>query len=175
MVREAAAWVLAVLLHETGHLLAARVCGIPLRRAGGGLFGLRLFFDFSRASFIREAAVHLAGPGAGILSAVLVRAAAGPGPFSAVSLGLAAVNLLPVTGLDGGSALRCLLESRMGWDRAAGTAETVSRISLGVLWLLSARSALLSGRVGPLLFAVGLCAGSVRRRAGGPKKAPGNR
>ena len=176
--RAAAAWVLAVLLHEAGHLLAAHMLGIPLRRAGGGLFGLRLVFDFSRVPFRREAAVHLAGPGAGILSAVLVRAAAGPGPFSAVSLGLAAVNLLPVRGLDGGGALRCLLEAWLDGDRADRAAEAVSRISLGILWLLGVRSALLSDRMGPLLFAVGLCVGGSRRLsrgAGKQERAPGNR
>ena len=38
----------AVLLHEAGHLAAARVLGIPVRRGIGRIGGLRLVFDFSR-------------------------------------------------------------------------------------------------------------------------------
>ena len=106
-----AAAVSAVLVHEAGHLLAARVLGIPLRRGTGGLFGVRLTFDFSRAGYGREALVHLAGPTAGLLSslaAVWLFGEAGLW-FGGISAALAVFNLLPAGGLDGGGALGCLL------------------------------------------------------------------
>ena len=132
-----------VLTHEAGHLLAARLAGVPLRRAKGGFFGVRMTFDFSRAGYGREAAVHLAGPLAGIGAAF---AAAGTAHvFSGMSLALSAVNLLPVSGFDGGGALLCLLRAALPPENAAGAegiARAVSRLTRAALWLVAVRSAL---------------------------------
>jgi len=146
-----------VLLHEGGHLAAARFFRIPMRRGRGGAFGIRLTFDFSRAGWGREAAVHLAGPGAGFFTAA-VFSRIDPA-FSAVNAGLAFVNLLPFEGFDGGGALLCVLLSRTDPAKASRLASWVSAAARGLLWLAAARLALLpEPDAGLLLFALGeLC------------------
>ena len=162
-----AAAVSAVLVHEAGHLLAARVLGIPLRRGSGGLFGVRLTFDFSRAGYGREALVHLAGPTAGLLSslaAVWLFGEAGLW-FGGISAALAVFNLLPAGGLDGGGALGCLLWALV--PPGSSFAPRVPRILKGAdlavraaLWMLSLRFALTGEpNVGLLLFGLGMAAG----------------
>ncbi len=145
-----------MLLHEGGHLAAARFFRIPMRRGRGGAFGIRLTFDFSRAGWGREAAVHLAGPGAGLLAAAISRS---DPAFSALNAGLAFVNLLPFEGFDGGGALLCVLLSRTDPAKASRLASWVSAAARGLLWLAAARLALLpEPDAGLLLFALGeLC------------------
>ena len=144
-------------IHEEGHLLAARLLGIPLRRGSGGAFGIRLTFDFSRQGYGREAAVHLAGPLAGIAAAALT--AGIREDFAAVNAGLALVNLLPLEGFDGGGILRCLLLGRCGPSSAERAARAVSWAARCGMWLLAVRLALLPDPdAGLLFFAAGdLC------------------
>ena len=131
--------------------------GIPMRGGGGGIFGIRLAFDFSRSGWGREAAVHLAGPAAGLLAAALFRHV--DTAFSAVNAGLAAANLLPLDGFDGGGALFCLLLSRTDPVTAGNRAASAARLTRGLLWLAAVRLALLpEPDTGFLLFALGeLC------------------
>ena len=166
----------AVLVHEAGHLAAARLLRIPLRKGRGGFFGVRLSFDFSRCGYGREALVHLAGPLCGIAAAVLsasVCAAGGTGDlpgrdpalrFAGMNLALSLLNLLPLPGFDGGGALLCLLrmlpEEKDG-ERAERTAFLAGWAARLLLWLLAARCALTEKPdVGLLLFAAGEIAGA---------------
>ena len=128
-----------------------------MRGGRGGVFGIRLAFDFSRAGWGREAAVHLAGPAAGLLAAALFRTS--DAPFSAVNAGLAFANLIPLDGFDGGGALLCLLLSRTDPVRAEDRARFAARLARGVFWLAAVRLALLpEPDAGLLLFALGeLC------------------
>ncbi len=143
----------AVLLHEAGHLAAARVLGIPFRRGVGRIGGLRLVFDFSRVGYWRELAVHAAGPLTGILGAVLAAQFPGLTVFGGFSFVLAAVNLLPCKGLDGGGILRCLLRLTPFGLSADGIAGVVSRLVRAAFWLFAAREGLRGGNVSVLLFA----------------------
>ena len=153
----------AAAFHEAGHLLAAKRFGIPLRKGGAGFFGVRLLFDFSRTTYGREAAVHLAGPCAGLIGAVLGVLFGAEG-FTGASLLLTAVNLLPAEGMDGGGALRCLLASHAGADGEAGAERILSAVSISAriaVWFFAVRWALRgSGDLGALLFAVGLTVGA---------------
>ena len=169
----------AVLLHEAGHLAAARLMKIPLRRGRGGFFGVRLQFDFSRCGYGREAAVHLAGPLCGIAAAFSVFAAETlrtgtgserAGRFVLVNLALALMNLLPLPGFDGGGALLCFLrmlpegKDGRGPERAERTAALAGWAARVLLWLFAARHALTEKPdVGLLLFAAGEIAGERRR------------
>ena len=147
------ALVAAVILHEAGHLAAARLLGIPLRRGIGGIDGLRLTFDFSRAGYLREAAVHAAGPLAGVIGAVLAAEIDGWEVFGGCSLLLAAVNLLPCRGLDGGGILSCLLRLTPLGLHADGIARIVSHAVCAAFWLFAAGEGLRGGNVSVLLFA----------------------
>ncbi len=131
----------ALLVHEGGHILAARLLGAPLLSFSSGVGGLSLTFDFSALSYPREMAILLSGSGMGLLTALLARLLR---PdlvyFSAVSVSLALLNLLPIRGLDGGEALHCLLRCFCLPDRACRIMRAVSLLAaasfwLGVLWI----------------------------------------
>ena len=88
----------AVLFHEAGHLLTARILGIPFRMIQPNGIGAVMTFDFSRTTYLREAAVHVSGSLAGAASALFMYAffeerVIG---FFGISVLLAGINLLPV-------------------------------------------------------------------------------
>ena len=103
----------AVLIHGAGHYLAARLCGLRPRRVRLTATGLRLVSEGGYPSYLAEALVALGGPLANLLSALLaLLTGVGAGTFCALSVYLALLNLLPLDGFDGASALRCLLCAR---------------------------------------------------------------
>ena len=116
---------LALLLHETGHLLTARGLGYRVRSLELWPFGAALSVDLSTGS--RGALpVALAGPlcsmAAAAMSLLLLRLLPQTEgvmePFFCMNLSLAAVNLLPAEPLDGGRALASLLSRPLGARRA---------------------------------------------------------
>jgi len=126
----------AVLLHELGHILCARLMKIPLNGCSVRPCGALLTFDFSRTSYLREGCVHLAGAAAGILSAALALRFLGGSAeyFAGISIVLAAVNLLPVRGFDGGGVLHCLLSAVLSPETSEKICRTVSLIVILLLW-----------------------------------------
>ena len=62
------------------------------------------------------------------------------------SLGLCAVNLLPVASLDGGRILSCLLSLTLGADAARRVLRLLSLFLLSLLWLLSVYALLRAGQ-----------------------------
>lgn len=161
-----AALLVAALLHELGHMLAAGLLGVGIKRMSIDLFGARLELP-GLLSYRQELAVALGGPAGNLLSILLVwpvwRAlgypcvglSTAPGElaqflagFVPASLGLCAVNLLPVRSLDGGRALSCLLSLCWGETVAWRVLSVSSALVLGGLWLLSVYALL---RVGQLL------------------------
>lgn len=100
---ELAALFAAVLVHELGHIVALRLCGVRLRRVHLGMTGAVI--DCSALTTAAdEIAVAAAGSIAGLLWALLLSCVSLPhgcyaGEVSAV---LSLFNLLPVPLLDGG-------------------------------------------------------------------------
>ncbi len=161
----------AVLLHEGGHILAARLCGVRLGEMRIDLFGARLGLC-GLMSYRQERLIAAAGPAVNLLSAAAVLISAGragesglsdillcegsASVFAASSLGLAAINLLPVRSLDGGRILRCTAAPLFG-ERIADAAVTAgTALCLGALWLFSVYALL---RVGEMLslFTFSIC------------------
>ena len=103
----------ALVIHELGHLLAAKILGIPLVRFRLNPMGGVMTFDFSRSAYEREAAVHFSGPAAGLISGVIGWRILQDPFFTGISVVLACVNLLPIRGLDGGGILRCVLSQNL--------------------------------------------------------------
>ena len=98
-------FLLAALLHESGHLLCLRLCRVPVSALRIGLFGAVI--DAAPRSERQEFFCTAAGPAVNLLAALLFRA---PLPlFAVLNLLLALYNLLPVWPLDGGRMLRALL------------------------------------------------------------------
>ncbi len=128
--------VLAVILHEAGHILVAKLFGIRVNSLSLNPIGASLSFDFSSVGYIREGLVHLAGPLFGILCAASTYIFFGSTMhyFFGISTVLSAVNLLPITGFDGGALLKCILSLFFTPDSVSGTCRVVSYIFLIILW-----------------------------------------
>lgn len=141
----------ALLLHEAGHVLAARVCGARLTRVELTPFGGVADYDGVGLSPAREALTALGGPLASLAGLALGRRAPA---FAAMNAALLAVNLLPALPLDGGRALRAALYPRLGRARStrilAGVGEAAGAALTGLGVYAAAK-----GHVNPSLFLCG--------------------
>ena len=161
---------LALLLHETGHLLTARGLGYRVRSLELWPFGAALSVDLSTGS--RGALpVALAGPlcsmAAAAMSLLLLRLLPQTEgvmePFFCMNLSLAAVNLLPAEPLDGGRALASLLSRPLGARRARRLTAWAGLVLGGALFSLGVYGAILGvGSETALLFAAFLLLSGVR-------------
>ena len=112
--------VLAVALHEIGHVIAMRLCGYKnVRMLFVPLFGGLATGEPRELDAAKNALVALAGPLFGLLTAAAAGGLAyglGSAPwlvtFAWVSLGLNAFNLIPFVPLDGGQVANETLFSR---------------------------------------------------------------
>ena len=136
----------AVLLHEAAHLFCLRRCGcrnvfvealpggVAIRPDGFAALGYR------QAAFCLMSAPTVNLLLGGLLLLFVPKNAVEPRFFGAANLTLGAVNCLPLSFLDGGRTLECLLLRRRGpeaADRVRRTA-TVSCLLLllaGAVWL----------------------------------------
>lgn len=105
---------LAALLHEAGHIAAAKALRVPGAGTSALPFGLSLKFDFSGVPYAKEAAVCAAGAAANAVAcAVTLLIFRHPGThavfFIFTNISLALFNLLPVSPLDGSGILRAVL------------------------------------------------------------------
>lgn len=150
---------LAALLHESGHLAALWLLGARLERLSLRLTGAEIGYRSERLSYGGEVLLALAGPGMNLLCACLCAflARIWPEPwlyrFIGCHLTLALFNLLPALPLDGGRALKALLEFRwpLGGEIVARTisgAVGLVLTLLGVYVLKTSRN--------PTLFAAGV-------------------
>ena len=112
---------LACALHELGHLLAIYALGGQVAFLRVTCVGAELRLSArARLGPAAQFLIALAGPlvnlGAGF--AALALAGEGGWCFAGISFALAAFNLLPAGGLDGGRALGCLLTPLAGPEAA---------------------------------------------------------
>ncbi len=132
--------VIAVLLHEAGHLLAAARLGIRIRTLELDLIGAQIYPATLLPSYRAELLLALGGPLASFLLFLITL------PFGTdfmtllgrTSLSLALFNLLPVSGFDGGRMLFSLLAAPFGERIATRAVAVTSYLSLLLLFLLSA-------------------------------------
>ena len=104
-------WLLAVLLagavHELGHFIALRLCGINVSEFHIGMGGAQM--SVGHMGRWQELFCALAGPFAGLCLLLLARWL----PRTAVCACIqSAYNLLPVYPLDGGRAMGCIVVNR---------------------------------------------------------------
>jgi len=128
----------AALIHECGHLSAAKLLRIPLRELRLDVPGARLDASGRMLSYGEEWLFCAAGPLFSLFTSAMVAPLWGVSTFaqtlSCVSLLLGGLNLLPIRSFDGGRMLQCFLSPVTG-ERAACAAVTVcSFLSLFLLW-----------------------------------------
>lgn len=108
----------AAAIHECGHILAAKIFSVPFSKAGGGLFGLSLKYDFSSRSYLVQVIVSLAGAFFNIVACVLTLAFVREQTYASVffifsNIAPAVFNLMPISPLDGSGVLSSLLSMVM--------------------------------------------------------------
>lgn len=103
--------VCSVLIHELGHVAVARLRGIELSELRLGIFGASLSPAGALFSYADEIYLCLGGPIANFITAALALAPLGGhlNIFILSSVALGTLNLLPVSGLDGGRIAHSLL------------------------------------------------------------------
>ncbi len=139
----------AAALHEAGHLIALRGCGVSIEEVGLRTFGIEMVTGDTRyLPYRSELMIAAAGPVSNLFAMlVTLGAVAAIGPFwgalffVACNAALAAVNLMPVSGLDGGRMLAAILLPKLGPPRAERILSIISAAFSGVvagagLWLL---------------------------------------
>ena len=142
----------AVLMHELGHVVAARAVGVTFGRLRLTRTGLRLITEEGGfASYDSELICALGGPLANAVSALAMQGLCAVYPallspasrFIPLSLSLALLNLLPLRGFDGARILFCFLCCHhrhlpsLAPDRAERLVSLLSCFILTGLWLLA--------------------------------------
>lgn len=133
----------AAVVHELGHFIAMKCSGCGFKRIDIEPFGATIVYDSAKAGYRAEFLTAIGGPLAGITTA-----ASGwfcflyfPSPlllmFILASLVFAVVNLLPLSTLDGGVALRSLLLQKVEPERAEYMLKTISLVTASLLCVLS--------------------------------------
>lgn len=124
---------LACLIHELGHVAAARACGGRVERLSLTAVGAELSFDYLRPlSYGRDSLVALAGPAVNLIFGVFALGMKWYLP-AALSLGVGAFNLLPVRPLDGGRALYNMLAGSLDADWAERISTAAAGCVVGAL------------------------------------------
>lgn len=135
-------FLLGLTVHEAAHLTALALFRRPVLGLTLGAGGAKI--ETEALTLRQEALSAAAGPLVNLLSGALTLRCVPA--FSAVSLGLAAVNLLPLYPLDGGRILRAALLSRLPPERTERILRlavwlTCSTLMVGACWLTVWRQA----------------------------------
>ena len=131
---------LAAFLHECGHFAAARGLGLSPRELRLDLLGARMEISGRMLSYGEEFLLAAAGPLASFvcsLAGALLWEFSAARIFSAASLLLGLLNLLPIRTFDGGRMLEATLSACMGVSRASLVMRLCSFAALFLLWLIA--------------------------------------
>lgn len=129
----------AIIIHEVGHLTAARLLHMKPSGATADTIGIRLLFRGSPPSYAKEIALCAAGPLANLLSLLIALLFGLPADsfFSSVSCALALLNLLPIEGFDGGRIAHSSLSLILAPDKVDKLSDLLSFLFLFILWCVS--------------------------------------
>lgn len=132
---------LAALLHECGHLLAAAALRLPHRRFRLRVQGARLCVGGRMLSYGEEWLLAAAGPAVSLIASAVggffLSSSRFLLCFSVSSLLLGILNLLPVRTLDGGRMLEIPLERLFGLRLSRTVLTVTSFLCLFLLWALA--------------------------------------
>lgn len=107
---------LAALIHECGHVVAALICGASFRFGGAGLAGVSIEYNCLNLTFLKEIIIAVSGALANVIAAVILdilnKKCFGNSSlafFAACNFILGFINIIPVKAFDGGAILKCAL------------------------------------------------------------------
>ena len=161
--------VAAAIFHELGHVIASILMGGRVERLTLSAAGAELRFAYSAVlSYGRECLVALSGPAVNLIVGVPLYAAGLYLP-AMISFGLGFFNLLPVLPLDGGRVLYGLTAVRFGPDHAEQMLAVSAGIVAGLLAGLGAIAAAEYANVMPLMLAIWLLFGAMKKEKNIPK------
>lgn len=134
--------VLCYFIHEAGHLFFAKLMRAEVSNLRASLCRLSIRYDCSRISHIRECAVVGGGILFNLIFALLfslpvVEKNDAVSFFVICNISLALMNLYPVSILDGGNALRCLLNHFFSEEKSVKIMKVISFIFAFILWLIT--------------------------------------
>ena len=133
--------IIAILLHEAGHIFSALALGWELSRFRLNGTGLRLTYG-SFHPLLPTVTVLLSGCLVGIICAVIPLF---PKAFRMLSFSLSAINLLPISSLDGGGITEYILDRFLMPDKAYRITRVISVTTVICLWALSCAVQLKAG------------------------------
>ena len=135
----------AVLIHESAHILATRLCGGTVSSIDIRIFGIRAEVPELRLMpYKREIIIAAAGPLAGIVTAGCAAVTAnlfavtGLNYFIGMNLVVSAINLIPVYPLDGGRIVLSTALSLFSLKFAYILCRTFAFLAISGLFLLCA-------------------------------------
>lgn len=134
------ALLLTATLHEFGHLTIAKMRKIRIGDLRLGVFGASMTPSGMLFSYTDEILLCLGGPLFNFISALVAVNLFGFSPtslFVSSSAALGTVNMLPVTGLDGGRILSALLHRFLSPTTARTVTGTISFVLIFTLWCIS--------------------------------------
>ena len=133
--------VLSVIIHEFGHVLAARICKVRFCKLKLGIFGAALFPENTTYSYGTEIIICLGGPAFNFATAfwgcIIPSNSHFWQTFILSSLCLGAVNLLPILGFDGGRIFLSILSLVFSPDAAHKLIRIISFVLIFCLWSFS--------------------------------------
>ena len=130
----------AVAIHELGHLILAKICKIQLRELKLGIFGAALSPQNYLYSYKKEILLCLGGPLSNFLSAFAISYFFNAEPleyFNECSLALGILNLLPISGFDGGRIFSALLSIFFPPNTVQTVCKAISFALIFILWCFS--------------------------------------
>lgn len=154
---------LACALHEAGHLLILKSAKADIKRIRITAVGAEIEFEDS-LSYWLEGAAALAGPGINLLLALLCSARRDWELFVGLNLALGCFNLMPVSCLDGGRALFCILAVLIGPAQAQSVAQKLDFMALLTLAVFSAAAACRWGNITLPLAAIWMAFRGIRQK-----------
>lgn len=137
-------FLLAVAVHELGHIAASLLLDIRFKLKEYGLFGINLEFRMLEKGLAANLILLISGSAVGLLtSAIIIKSPIGYNDFFLYycisSSCLAIFNLLPIRGLDGGYILYAILDRMILPDRSEIISRVISAVFTLLLWTAAVR------------------------------------
>lgn len=128
-------WSIAVVGHELGHLISAKLCGAEVECFTIDMAGAKMSLSGKLLSYGDELVIAAAGPMVNLVTAAITFDIFSR--FSAFSLALGLLNLFPIGGFDGCRILQALLAILFDVGFSERLVEVISLVTVVILWIFA--------------------------------------